>query len=75
MRPVEHLSNFTNWHLWPIPPLREHSLQMALEQLPRVLQVLLGVGLGRGDAVKGVVEEGDDALLFGEGGERNLKLT
>jgi hypothetical protein len=38
-----------------------------------VLEVLFGVGLGGGDAVKGFVEDGDDAVLFGEGGERYLQ--
>jgi hypothetical protein len=39
---------------------------MTCEKCPRIPQVLLGMGLGGGDAVKGFVEEGDDALLFGE---------
>jgi hypothetical protein len=39
---------------------------MALEQGAGVLEVLLGVGLGSGDAVEGCVEDGDDAVLFGE---------
>ena len=43
---------------------REHALGMALEQLPGVPQVLLGVGLGGGDALEGLVEDGDDAALL-----------
>ena len=39
---------------------------MAFEQGAGVLQVLFGVGFGGGDAGKRLVENTDDALLFGE---------
>jgi hypothetical protein len=47
---------------------------VTLKNSPRILQVLFGVGFGGGDAVKRFVEEGDDALLFGEWGDGNLNL-
>jgi hypothetical protein len=43
-------------------------LQVAFEQGAGVLEVRLKVGFGGGDAVKGFVEDGDDAVLFGSGG-------
>ncbi|MCY1553852.1 hypothetical protein D9M68_903780 [compost metagenome] len=48
------------------PSCVEYVCQGAREQLAGVLQVLLGVGLGDGDALEGFVEDGDDALLFFE---------
>ncbi len=48
---------------------------MTFEYGPRILQVLLGMGLGGGDAVKGFVEEGDDALLFGDWRNRYRHLS
>lgn len=51
----------------PLPPLTKDRVQMALEEGAGVGEVLLGVGFGCGDAVEGFVQEGDDALLFGEG--------
>src|ERR1035437_1715697 len=50
----------------PHTPLRENGLQVAFKQGAGVLEVLFGVGFGGGDAVEGFVEEGDDAVLFGE---------
>ena len=52
----------------PLTPLRENGLQVAFKQGAGVLEVLFGVGFGGGDAVKRFVEDGDDALLFGEWG-------
>ena len=46
--------------------LCEHRLQITVENLPGILQILLGVGFGGGDTVKGFVENGDDALLLGK---------
>ena len=46
---------------------------MAFEHGAGVLEVPFGVGLGGGDAVKGLIEEGDDAVLFGERGKWKLK--
>ncbi len=42
---------------------------MAFKEGTGVEEVLFGVGLGGGDAVKGFVEDADDALLLGEGRE------
>ena len=42
---------------------------MALEEGAGVGEVLIGVGFGRGETVEGFVQDGDDALLFGEGWE------
>ena len=49
---------------------------MAFKQGAGVLEVLFGVGFGGGDAVEGFVEDGDDAVLFGERGitESAVKL-
>ena len=55
----------------PLTPLTKHRIQMAFKEGTGVEEVLFGVGLGGGDAVKGFVEDGDDALLFGERGKRN----
>ena len=46
--------------------VRKHVVQVALEQRAGVLEVLFGVGFGGGDGLEGFVEDGDDALLFGE---------
>ncbi len=46
---------------------------MAFEKGAGVLEVLFGVGFGSGEARKRFVEDGDDALLFGQRGERNLQ--
>ena len=47
---------------------------MAFEEGVGVLEVCFGVGLGGGDGVEGLVEEGDEAVLFGERGEGDLKI-
>jgi hypothetical protein len=39
-------------------------LQLAVKKLPRILQIPLRMGLGGGDALEGIVEDGDDAALF-----------
>jgi hypothetical protein len=44
---------------------------VAFKQGAGVLEVLFGVGFGGGDAVEGFVEDGDDAVLFGERGNGN----
>src|SRR5260221_13875498 len=46
--------------------LREDGLEVAFEEGAGVLEVLFGVGFGGGDALKRLVEEADDSLLFGE---------
>ena len=58
----------------PISALGEDGLQVAFEQGAGVLQVLFGVGFGSGDGDKRFVENADDALLFGDAGERDWKL-
>lgn len=61
--------------------LREDGFEVTLEDGPRILEVLFGVRLGRGDAVKRFVENGDDALLFRvarrkrDGNPRNILLV
>ena len=52
----------------PRSPLRKNRLQVAFKQGAGVLEVLFGVGAGGGDAVEGLVEDSDDAVLFGERG-------
>ena len=46
---------------------RQHGCPVRQEGISGVLQVLLGVGLGRGDGLEGLVEDSDDAALLGEG--------
>ncbi len=48
---------------------------MTLKHSPGVLEVLIGIGFGGGDAGKRLVEDADDPLLFGEGWERDLKIS
>ena len=50
--------------------LLEDGLEVALEHRAGILEVLLGVGLGGGDALKRLVEDADDPLLLGERWER-----
>src|ERR1035437_1009587 len=50
------------------PCIREDGLEVAFEEGAGVLEVLLGVGFGGGDALKRFVEDADDPLLFGERG-------
>jgi hypothetical protein len=49
-------------------------LKVTLKDRASVLEVLFGVGFGGGEARKHFVEQGDDSLLFGEWGNRDLKL-
>ena len=44
-------------------------LEMAFEQSASILEILFGVGFGGGEGLEGFVEQGDDALLFGEWGD------
>jgi hypothetical protein len=48
-------------------------LEVAFEEGAGVLEVLSGVGFCGGDALKRFVEDADDAVLFGERGERKFK--
>ncbi len=50
----------------PSTTLCENGLQVAFKEITGILEVLFGVGFGGGDAGKGLVEDADDALLFGE---------
>jgi len=43
-------------------------LEVAVEEGAGVVEVLLGVGFGGGEARKRGIEDADDALLLGEGG-------
>lgn len=45
---------------------------MAFEEGAGVAEVLFGVGRGAGDAFKRLVEDADDAMLFGERRDGNL---
>ena len=57
----------------PTPPLLgEDGIQIAFKQLAGAGEVLLGIGDRRRDPCKRFIENGDNALLFGEGGEGNL---
>jgi len=47
----------------PRVSLTESRVQALSKQPSRVLQILLGVGLGSGDAFEGLVEDGNDAPL------------
>jgi hypothetical protein len=49
-------------------------LEVAFEEGAGVLEVLFGVGFGGGETRKRFVENANDPLLLGEGGEWNLKL-
>jgi len=69
---------FERLHHPPLPPLGEDGLEAALEEGAGVLEVLFGVGFGGGETRKRFVEDTDDAVLLGEGGERDrdfLELT
>src|SRR5712692_6229438 len=56
---------FREWDkLTRSPCLRKDAMQVAFEEGAGVLEVFFGVGFGGGDAVKGFVEDADDALLF-----------
>ncbi len=46
--------------------LVERRIQITIKKLPGVLEILFGVGDRSGDAREGFIEDGDDALLFGE---------
>ena len=46
-----------------------------IRQLPGVLQAPFSVGLGCGDALEGIVKDGDDAALLLNPGERNRLRT
>ena len=59
----------------PPATLGEYGLQVAFEQGAGILQVLFGVGAGDSDAVKRIVEDADDALLFGEWRNRNWNFS
>ena len=49
-------------------------MEVAVEEGAGVDEVLFGVGFGGGKALKRCVEDADDPLLLGEGGERNGKV-
>src|ERR1019366_9191125 len=58
----------------PGTALGEDGLQVAFKQSAGVLEVLFGVGVGGGNAVKRFVEDADDALLFGQGRKRDTDI-
>ena len=47
---------------------------MTLKNSPRIQQIRLAVGSGGGDVVKRGVQDGDDAVLFGEWDYRNFSI-
>ncbi len=59
----------------PLTTLGEDGLEVAFEEGAGVLEVFFGVGAGGGDAVKGFVEDGDDALLLGKRGQRDWNFS
>src|ERR1700722_12844600 len=58
----------------PVAALREDDFQMAFKYGAGVFEVLFGVGLSSGDALKCFVEDTDDPLLFGERGYGDCKF-
>jgi hypothetical protein len=48
-------------------------LEVAFEEGAGVLEVGFGVGFGGGETRKRFVQDADDALLLGEGWEREIK--
>ena len=69
------MQHLTDCLLHPsLPLLGEDVIQIAFKQLTGVGEVLLGIGDRRRDPCKRFIENGDNALLFGEGGEGNLNL-
>jgi len=48
--------------------------QIAFKQLTRIGEVLLGIGDRRRDPLERFVENGDDALLFGDWGKRDRNI-
>ena len=76
---MRSIFNFTNGteslFNTPLTCLGDSRIQVSSEQSPRILQILLCMGLGGGNAFKGFVEEGDDALLFGEWGNGKHNST
>ena len=53
----------------PLTALAKYRLQIAFKQGAGILAVLLGIGAGRRYGLKGLVENGHNALLFGERGD------
>src|SRR5205085_604496 len=65
--PVKYFGNFADWQDSPsATPLPEHRLKVPFKKGAGVLEVLFDVGLGSGDALKRLVEDTDDPLLFRE---------
>ena len=54
--------------------MRENGLQMTLENGAGVLHILLGVGFGDGDALKRLIQQPHNSLLFIEGGNGDLRV-
>jgi hypothetical protein len=67
MRSVEHFCNIANRHYGTIAAPGEDGFEVAFEEGAGVAEVPFGVGRGDGEAVKCLVEDADDAMLFGEG--------
>src|SRR5262249_36981128 len=55
----------------PLPPALQHRFNLALKKLPRVLEVLFGVGFGGGDCGERLVQDAHDPPLLGNWGNRN----
>lgn len=72
---VEDLSHLANWSTWLPSHLFEDPSQVAVEHLPRVLEVPFRVLPGLRDSGECFVQQGDDSVLFGEGWERNRQLS
>ena len=58
----------------PFAALSEDGVDVALEEGASVLEVLLGVGLGGGDALERFVEDADGPLLLGEWRKHHREL-
>ncbi len=59
----------------PLPTLGEDGLEVAFEEGAGVLEVLFGVGNSYRKPRKRFVQDADNALLFGEWGKRDFKLS
>src|SRR5262249_8870989 len=69
------LSDCTESFLHPtFTMLAKNGLEVAFEKSSGVLQVVFSVGAGLSDALERLVENVDDALLFGDRRHNNWKL-
>ena len=71
----DFVADITQLRLYPpLAALGKDGLEVTFEEGAGVLEILFGVGLCGGDAVKRFVEDADDPLLFGRGGRSTSTL-